>query len=197
MAFEGGVLIHCLGELMGRACCIYVYHYSRQRFIITRLLYFSLPHYRYAVVVCIVISPGEREGNAPPNIFLGFTHTCREIHPQYLTFVGLLDHLSNSRHDTKLLATTGVVRIGLVDTKKRCSASTCAWGISIFLLRAAIRGSRHYPRSGLFLLSVTALATVVKQSPPSVCPSFRLFPFCLRNRLAVDLELLRVIKSRP
>ena len=31
------------------------------------------------------------------------------------------------------------------------------------------------------------------QSPPSVRPSVRLFPLCLRNRLAVDFERLHVM----
>ena len=33
------------------------------------------------------------------------------------------------------------------------------------------------------------------QSSPSVCPSVRLFPLSLRNRLTVDLELLHVSRS--
>ena len=41
----------------------------------------------------------------------------------------------------------------------------------------------------------TALAWEVMQSLPSVCPSFRLFPFYLWNWLTVDLELLHASRS--
>ena len=40
-----------------------------------------------------------------------------------------------------------------------------------------------------------ALAREVMQSPPSVCPSVRLFPLYLRNWLTIDLELLCVSRS--
>ena len=48
-----------------------------------------------------------------------------------------------------------------------------------------------HPRSRLSLL--TALASKVIQPTPSV----RLFPFCLENRLTVDLEHFRESRSRP
>ena len=54
------------------------------------------------------------------------------------------------------ITATRLARSGLFDTKNRCSAASAssAWGISIFLLLAAIRASKHYPHLGLFQLNL-------------------------------------------
>ena len=60
--------------------------------------------------------------------------------------------------------------------------------------RYAIKLRRAEKAERLVLLS-TVLMRQVMQSPPSVCPSVCLFSLYLRNRLTVDLELLRVSRS--
>jgi len=70
------------------------------------------------------------------------------------------------------------------------SAASAAGGHGGALLLCGCRGI-----TGISGLLPTALAREVMKSPPSVCPSIRLFPIYLPNRLTVDLELLRVSSS--